>query len=272
MRRIFLGIFVGVARLFVGLERITGLGASFFTALAWGVSSRQELVRFIRAVWDEEPVTKRGDFILGGLFPWEEKLYEEYLPVGARIGLIGCGGGRDMIALVRKGHTVDGLDLSPEMVRAAEGYIADAGIEAKTYCADIFEFKFPNEPYDAFIFSNFTYPYIPGRSERLEILKGLRSSLSPQGCIIITCFIRADIRDRRITHLAQWVAKISRNSNIPETGDLFSFSQGFRHVFTHDELTHEIKTAGYDILTVREISRFEFAAVLKPSIDRSSDQ
>lgn len=58
---------------------------------------------------------------------WRALLLQHLPPTPARIADLGCGTGTLSLLLSEEGHTVDGLDLSPEMVRRAQdkaGHVA----------------------------------------------------------------------------------------------------------------------------------------------------
>lgn len=260
MRRLMLKVFMTIA----GFFKTFSAG---FLAVAWGISRREELVHLIRNYWDSNRSEKEEGYVLGGLSRWEEALCETHLLPGGKVGLIGCGGGRDIIGLVRKGYHVEGVDLSPEMIRVAQGYLARAGVEARLYCGDICDFEFPDGLYDAFIFSNLTYSFIPGSSRRVELLRRIRSRLSSEGCIILTYSFRKEERqDNRLTRTARWVAKMTRNPKPPEEGDHLSMHGSFYHPFTHEEIAGEIKSAGHETHEVRPYPEgSEFAITLKPA-------
>ena len=241
-------------------------GARFFAALAWGVGRRSDVIELIRHRWDVDRVMKDEAFVLSGLVPWEEKLYEACLPIDSHVGLIGCGGGRDVIGLARKGHRVDGVDLSSDMIEAAEEYVSKAGVGATLYCADIFDFEFSGDCYDAFIFSNYTYILIPGSARRIEALAKLRKKLSPDGRVIIFYFNDRPSASSQLNNVASWVARVTRNPDLPEAGDEFSPYRDYQHHFTHEEMTNEIRKAGYAIDERCPLMGSDgFAVVLKSS-------
>ena len=265
MRRLIVKVLLAAAAVFRTFSEFSKRGGSLFLAAAWGMSRREEIMHLIRKSWDRDPAMKKERYVLGGLFDWEAKLYEAHLLPAAKVGLIGCGAGRDLIGLARKGYRVEGMDLSPEMLRVAQDYLAQTGIEVRLHCADICDFEFPDGPYDALIFSNYTYTLIPGSSRRVELLRRLRSRLSPQGSVILTYWNHQERRSGRLLRVAQWFARISRNPNPPEEGDQFFPNYEFGHFFTHDEIEDEAKEAGYEIYEARPFTdNLESVTVLKP--------
>jgi SAM-dependent methyltransferase len=243
------------------------LGARLFTSTAWGVARRSDLVDLVRARWDRELALASESLVMRGLFSWEEALYQRHLAGRKSIGLIGCGAGRDLIALARRGHAVVGVDLSSEMIQKARSYLEAAGIDAPLYAADVHGFNFPDRRYDAFVFSNFTYVLIPGSTHRIEMLQSLRRQLSPDGCVAVTYFGNQADREGWTIRLARLVSRITRNPDQPEMGDELSRFHDFQHHFTHAEVALEAKSAGFEVGEVSAIPDFNdgYASILRPS-------
>lgn len=85
-----------------------------------------------RDLWDREAQTFDEAADHGLADPacreaWRALLLEHLPPAPARIADLGCGTGTLSLLLSEEGHDVDGLDLSPEMVRRAQdkaGHVA----------------------------------------------------------------------------------------------------------------------------------------------------
>ena len=273
IRRVIIRIVLVVATMMRRSADFFRRGASFFAGIVWGIARRKDMVHLIQISWDRDRVLKEEKFVLGGLFPWEEKLYDAHLPQGGRVGLIGCGAGRDLIGLAREGYNVEGIDLSPVSIHLAEQYLKKTALHATLHCADICTFDFTEQAYDALIFSNFTYCLIPGSSERIGLLRRLRMGLAPQGCLLVTYFNERERRPRPSFKLARTIARWSRNPELPEPGDQFTAYSGFEHLFTHDEFARETKEAGYAIKEIRPlVGETEFVAVLTSTSSSVSDE
>ncbi len=52
---------------------------------------------------------------------------------------LGCGDGQVLLAAARRGATVSGVEFDPDLVAAAQGHLADAGIEADVRQGDLFD-------------------------------------------------------------------------------------------------------------------------------------
>src|SRR5439155_14097911 len=63
-----------------------------------------------------------------GLMTWEERFYDQFVPPGAKLLLVGAGSGRDLIALLKRGHDVDAAELSERAAAYARGAVIAAGL------------------------------------------------------------------------------------------------------------------------------------------------
>lgn len=79
------------------------------------------------ARFDEEPDHGLRD--TGVRAAWRELLLDLLPPAPARVADLGCGTGTLAVLLAQEGYTVDGLDLSSEMLARAEAKASLAGVE-----------------------------------------------------------------------------------------------------------------------------------------------
>ncbi len=78
------------------------------TYVAAGALTRETLRAAIARNWETFGLDE--SYILSGLMPWEQECYDRFLRPEDTILLVGCGTGRDLIALLRRGHHVEGLE------------------------------------------------------------------------------------------------------------------------------------------------------------------
>ena len=259
LRNLATGALVAGARF---LER----ASNALTAVAAGVCGEEDLLDRSQRHWDRTfgPFYQDHD-IFAGLMEWEKRVYDAYLPGRKRIGLIGCGPGRDLIALGQLGHEVEGVEISRQAAEMAKSHLAEAGIQGTVHCGDISRFVFPGEQYDAFIFSWFTYIFVPHANRRIQMLKKIRPKLAPDGCIILFFIATREHRSRPFIELARWVARVTRNPQPPELGDDFAQDLHYSHAFTREEIFTEAEAAQFEVVHYEEGSGSD-AAVLKPKL------
>lgn len=215
--------------------------------MAAGLCDLPELIRRTRADWDEADSFMDPAHTHSGFMGWEQPICS-FLKPGGRIGVIGCGSGRDLLALARRGYTVEGLDTSARALRLAQQYLTQAGISATLHQGDAAEFVFPSPRYDAFVFSWFTYSYLPTAHRRIQALRNLRQRLDPDGCVVIV-YIPYAREGRLFIRLARAVAALARNPHPPVLGDVFTVSLSYEHRFTPEEFAAEARAAQFVVAT-----------------------
>ena len=92
------------------------------------------------------------------------------LSPGARVLDVPCGHGRHSVELARRGYRMTGVDISPEMIRAAQAHAASAGVQVEWRNAEMRELAGPAQFDAAFCFGNSFgyldrggYGCVPGR-------------------------------------------------------------------------------------------------------------
>jgi SAM-dependent methyltransferase len=126
------------------------------------------------AFWAEE-----GD-------PAELPLLDELLRENPGTSLeIGCGSGRLLLPLLQKGHDVEGLELSPEMLTMCRQAAADLALDPVLHEGDMTVFA-PGKTYASLLLPAFTLQLAPDPAAALVHFKSL---LDPGGLIYLSVFI-----------------------------------------------------------------------------------
>lgn len=82
---------------------------------------------------------------------WAQLLLPRLPPAPAMLADLGCGTGSLSVLLAAAGHTVTGLDLAPEMVKAARAKALAAGVRARFVVSDAAAPALPARRFDAVI-------------------------------------------------------------------------------------------------------------------------
>jgi SAM-dependent methyltransferase len=242
---------VGIARRSVfaaawGIAWALDAAGRAVTYLAAGALTRDELRAAIARNWEsfglDEP------FILSGLSHYEQEFYDRFLRPGDTILLIGCGTGRDLIALLRRGHEVEGLDPARRPLLIARQMLDTLGLTAVLRAEGI-ETAELERTYDVVVFSQFCYGYLPETRSRVAVLEKVKAALRPGGRVIIpyTPVARRRTLPIRLTRL---VTSLSRSDWRPEVGDKLWVSLAdwrfvhFDHEFEPGEVEAEAVAAG----------------------------
>src|SRR5437764_2884338 len=118
-----------------GSARVHDLASRASLYVAAGTLRRQALKAAITRTWDE--FSRSDAEILSGLMPWEKAWYERVLKPADHILLVGCGTGRDLIALLELGYRVDGLDISGRAIELARRVLERRRLSAGLYTGPI---------------------------------------------------------------------------------------------------------------------------------------
>ncbi len=123
-----------------------------------------------------------GDEMVGqGLYPTEEALLSRHVPVGAHVLNIGCGGGREALAMARTGRVVTAVDLNPVFVDALARRATEAGIAIDCRVMDALELDFPPASFDAVVMVGQLIGHIRGRQNRISALRRAMGVVRPDG-------------------------------------------------------------------------------------------
>ncbi len=96
----------------------------------------------------------------------------------------GCGGGRLVVEMARRGYDVVGCDSSQAAIEFARSQLTEAGLAADLHQSDMVTFR-PDEPVDlAFNLVN-TFRHLLSESAAIAHLKSVAASLRPGGLYVI---------------------------------------------------------------------------------------
>ena len=237
-------VFTALAALGRGLD----LSASGLAYVAVGFLRREELCSAIAGRWEQFGATERH--ALSGFYPVEETFYPRFLKPHDEILLVGCGTGRDLIALLRAGYHVEGLEVAPRAAMLARRILLEQKLAAPIEIGSI-ETAPLRKRYDAVLFSWLCYSYIPGRAARVAVLCRVKAHLKAGGRILVT-YVLCEREPRRLPRaLARGIAQVVRSRWTAEPTDVVSLdSHGihFEHQFPAGELEDEARQAGLRIV------------------------
>jgi len=219
--------------------------------LAAGLLRLDDLRGAIAKTWDNFGLGET--LVLSGLMPWERALYDRFLKPEDRVLVVGCGSGRDLIALLRLGYRVEGLDVASRAIALARQMLERQGLSAGLYTGSIESVTLAGT-FDVFVFSWFCYGYIPQTATRIEVLRKVKAHLKPGGRVVI-CYNPAERPPRELPiGLARIAARLTRSDWRPEPGDVVGAVAGdrravhYEHQFWGSELENEARAAGLAVV------------------------
>ena len=226
------------------------------TAAPFTLAPPDELVAEVRRKW-AAPAEVR---LTGGADPvlesWEEDIFARLIAPGASVLVIGCGGGRESLALAARGFRVTGIDFVEALVdearrRAATARVA-ASFEATT--AEALALRGAGG-FAAVLVSTPVYEQTPGRARRIALLRSLARLTAPDGLVILCAAWHRDRGPRRAAiDGARWLLRKLGVASAAEPGDRFTYhvsiashhaTRCFYHRFQRpDEIARELRAAG----------------------------
>ncbi len=227
------------------------LASGALTHLAAGTLRLQDLRGAIVNAWEE--FGRSEELIRSGLMPWERALYDRFLKVEDRILVVGCGTGRDLIALLKLGYRVEGLDVGPRAIALARRILEKEGLSTELHTGPIEAVALPGS-FDVFTFSWFCYGYIPQADTRIGVLRKVKAHLNPGGRVLIS-YVPAERPSRSLAiGLTRFAARLTRSDWRPELGDVIGRAAGdrqaihYEHQFLEGELENEASAAGLTVV------------------------
>jgi SAM-dependent methyltransferase len=194
------------------------------------------------------------DRVKEGLRPWEQEVCRRYhVPPGSLLD-IGCGCGREAVALARLGYRVTGVDIMPEMLRVAETVVVKAGVSVDFRLSDGKALDFPDEAFDQVAIWSQTLGYVSGVQNRVHLLRECARVLRRDGRLSFS------VHDREPTEQSsreRGLIKADTSSGL-EDGD-FIIDDGpdtYFHFYRHSEVLDLCAASGLRVIVCPSASEF----------------
>jgi hypothetical protein len=181
---------------------------------------------------------------LSGLRDWEEVAIDTHFPPGGRVVVTGAGGGREVLALLERGHDAVGFEPNSALVAAGSELLRRLGHGDRLHrsARDVFPAEAP--PCDAVLVGWGSYMLIWGRPRRLAFLRAARQALPVGAPIICSFFVRPSAtRYFRIVAATANLIRRIRRAELVQVGD--SIGVNLTHSFTRPEIEQELAEAGF---------------------------
>ncbi|MFX1318775.1 MAG: class I SAM-dependent methyltransferase [Promethearchaeota archaeon] len=103
----------------------------------------------------------------------------------ARILDLACGSGRHAVALAKDGHEVIGLDLSSQMISAAQTYAQENDVQVQFHVANMENANtIVKDPFDVILCLGNSLALLPSLESLQQTLKGVQQMLSQDGYFV----------------------------------------------------------------------------------------
>ena len=189
-----------------------------------------------------------------GLWESEKMMIEKYFKPEDRILDIGCGAGRTTIGLYKLGYyLVEGLDLSEAMIVQARRISKELNYNIAFSVGDVACLNYENETYEAALFSFNGIMQIPGRENRVKVLKEIKRILKPEGYFLFTTHDRDGSKEYESfwqEEKRKWALHIEDKS-LHEFGDKITKMEErdiFLHFPTREEVVSSLEEAEFALI------------------------
>jgi len=158
------------------------------------------------------------------------------------------GGGREQLALARRGLDTTGFDCLEALLPTCRGLLAEEGLEAAVVAAPASEVPPGLGGFDGVVVGWGAYTHIPGRARRVRFLDQLRRVLPPGGPLLVSFMTREEDSPsyRAIAAIANVVRRLRLSREPAEIGD--TMHDTFDHHFKREEIEVELDAAGFDLV------------------------
>jgi SAM-dependent methyltransferase len=218
-----------------------------------------------RGLWDylHNPDLARNydASLFGGSLPRvDANFVARHCPRPGRLIDLGCGTGRLLVPLARRGYWVLGVDLSEEMLRVAGEKAAVAGVVVHRLKANLVELDGLRDgcfDYAACLFS--TLGMVNGQGERRRVLAHVHRLLKPGGVFVLHVHNRWfnvwSPGGRAWLWENGWRSLLGRGEAGTVRMPVHQQVAGLKlHLFTRREVVRELRRAGFHIREVRPVS------------------
>jgi SAM-dependent methyltransferase len=196
----------------------------------------------------------------------EEILIQSYFPKDGNVLDIGCGRGRTSVCLTQMGYKVIGMDLSSRMVESADEEARRVGLNIDFRAMDARNLDFPENSFDAALFSANGMDHVPGYAEKLKVFRQVFRVLKPGGIFIFSVhriWSPDHLRKLLSGGIKLSIGKIlGLNTLEKEWGELYDLNaavpeERYGQFLTSGKWKDALKTAGFELVMCRSRYRLE---------------
>lgn len=210
-----------------------------------------------RSLWEfanSRQIAEEEEAHLAGspLLELDRQYVERWLPPSCRAVDLGCGTGRLLLPLARRGCQVVGVDLSEESLRRAAGEGQSLPTPPQFLLANLCELDcLAPGTFDAALLMFATLGMVRGAEQRREVLQHARRLLVSGGTLLVHVH---SIWSQRIAPAGRrWLAgelwrRIVHSSRCGETiSDYRGIPEMYHHLFTRRELVRLLQAAAFQV-------------------------
>ena len=192
-----------------------------------------------------------------GLHGWELRAVETHFSQCRRWLVAAAGCGREVLALRKRDCEADGFECHPVFVELANRLLVKDGFPASVRLAPPDECVRDGGKYDALLVGMGAYVHIQTRDKRIAFLRQMRALARDGTPLLLSFFLR--VPDARRFAVTAWIGNLFRRLLARprlEAGD--TFKKTFFRLFTPEEITEELTSAGFELVAF-DLKEFPYA-------------
>ena len=190
-----------------------------------------------------------------GLWESEKMMIKKYFNPKDQILDIGCGAGRTTIGFYELGyHLVEGLDLAEAMIVQARKISKELNYDIIFSVGDAACLDYNDETFEAALFSFNGIMQIPGKENRIKVLKEIKRILKPEGYFLFTTHDRVSNKEYESfwkEEKRRWALLHIQDKRLHEFGDKVIRMEErdiFLHFPTREEVISSLEEAGFILI------------------------
>ncbi len=182
-----------------------------------------------------------------GLFAWESRVVELHLPPGCSVVVTGAGGGREVLALLDRGHRATGYEPNPVLAAVAQDLLDADGRGAQVRVCGRRGWPGGEERFDAVLLGWGSYMLVPTRRERVALLAAACAATGHAGPVVLSYFeLPASTLQFLTARAVAAPLRRLRRAAPPVLGD--ALVPNFAHFFTRRQVVEELAAAGLSLV------------------------
>ena len=235
-----------------GLLHSSQLGGVINQGLWLGLIDGENLDKSTALFYRGQEKYCADSYNLQGLLGWEADAFDRYFCGCESVLVAAAGGGREALALAKKGWDVLGFDCDETMVARAVALASSQSLEARFVHAPPSAVPEVGRTFDAVLVGWGGYMHIAGSNARIAFLHDLRQCVRLGAPLLLSFFTRAESARRfsYIQRLASGIRRMRGSHEAVEIGDTLDGS--FDHYFTRAEVFAELDAADFRAVAFEE--------------------
>lgn len=244
---------MGKLRLYAGISliRLSNLFYKLSRLLCALILKPDDLLNLNRCCYNLKSYLKGCEaesYLNAGLDSQEEYFFNHYAKPNISVLILGCGGGRECLALSKAGFKVTGVDFISGCISIARRNAAKLSLPISFIHQDASRLDLgPEAKFDSVVFSGLLYSLIPSREKRARMLTSIKKYLAAEGRIFLN-FLSVKNPPAQSLGLKNLIAGIFFGNTRYQTGDYVTGDGEFRHYFDGNQLKEEALSCGYVLL------------------------